>query len=123
MRLVSSAMLRMSTRLAALSLTSSRLAFASTGSWTLLIFPNQLVFTALGGVLNVLGSAPADVISHLLQDICVIIAELLKVIFGLVDGVLGLVGGLLGVVVGLLGDILPIVLQLNVSVLVQVLAL
>ncbi|KAI4294618.1 hypothetical protein K525DRAFT_363744 [Schizophyllum commune Loenen D] len=83
----------------------------------------KLVFTALGGVLNVLGSAPADVISHLLQDICVIIAELLKVIFGLVDGVLGLVGGLLGVVVGLLGDILPIVLQLNVSVLVQVLVL
>ncbi|KAL1737522.1 hypothetical protein EV714DRAFT_232485 [Schizophyllum commune] len=83
----------------------------------------KLVFTALGGVLNVLGSAPADVISHLLQDICVIIADLLKTIFALVDGVLGLVGGLLGVVVGLLGDILPIVLQLNVSVLIQVLAL
>ena len=48
---------------------------------------------------------------------------LLKTIFALVDGVLGLVGGLLGVVVGLLGDILPIVLQLNVSVLIQVLAL
>ena len=52
-----------------------------------------------------------------------IIADLLKTIFALVDGVLGLVGGLLGVVVGLLGDILPIVLQLNVSVLIQVPAL
>lgn len=83
----------------------------------------QLVFTALGGVLNVLNNAPSDTISKLLQDIAGIVAELLKTVFGLVDGVLGLVGGLLGVVVGLIGDITPIILQLNVTALVQVLAL
>ncbi|TRM60652.1 hypothetical protein BD626DRAFT_571700 [Schizophyllum amplum] len=83
----------------------------------------KLVFTALGGVLNVVNVAPSDLLSQLLKDIAGIVAELLKVVLGLVDGVLGLVGGLLGVVVGLLGDVLPIVMQLNVSMLLQVLAL
>ncbi|KAL1742702.1 hypothetical protein HDZ31DRAFT_83950 [Schizophyllum fasciatum] len=82
-----------------------------------------LVFTALGGVLNIVAVAKVEIVATLLADITAIVGELLQVIFGLVDGLLGLVGGLLGVVLSLIGGILPIVLQLNVSVLLSVLAL
>lgn len=82
-----------------------------------------LVFSALGGVLHIVAVAKDQVIKTLLQEIGCIIAELLHVVFGLVDGLLGVVGGLLGVVLSLIGGILPIVLQLNVNVLVSILAL
>ncbi|KAI5823136.1 hypothetical protein K523DRAFT_287154 [Schizophyllum commune Tattone D] len=82
-----------------------------------------LVFTALGGVLNIVAVAKVEVVATLLADITCIVGELLKVVFGLVDGLLGVVGGLLAVVLGLIGAILPIILQLNVSVLISVLAL
>ncbi|KAL1712083.1 hypothetical protein EV715DRAFT_278196 [Schizophyllum commune] len=82
-----------------------------------------LVFTALGGVLNIVAVAKVEVVATLLADITCIVGELLQVVFGLVDGLLGVVGGLLAVVLGLIGAILPIILQLNVSVLISVLAL